>query len=309
MSVYVPLTPISGPTGEPGPPQQSVPPPPPKKSMALVWVLVTLVVMTVIAMSVGRYIFRKQMVDFGIDPDLMQKNPALAVAKAMVARNPDVYELVSVDDEKRLITIRNKQTGTTNTINMDDDPVVMSWIEANPNDGEFYIGRDKIAQADIPTRFKNLLKNNPDPDKVVYIKSGKLVKYGTVVSVADAIRDAGFDRVGVVAEKGASPRLLDWFPSYPNATVGVTQSSAGKDGESGIFDFSTNDSIETVVKFYEDKLKKEGLKVSTNTVQQSGVIRMGSLACEDAGNKRAAFLSAILEQGHTKIIVVIASKK
>jgi biopolymer transport protein ExbD len=35
----------------------------------------------------------------------------------------------------------------------------------------------------------------------VYIKSGVLVKYGTVVSVIDSIRDAGFDRIGLVAEK------------------------------------------------------------------------------------------------------------
>jgi biopolymer transport protein ExbD/biopolymer transport protein TolR len=39
------------------------------------------------------------------------------------------------------------------------------------------------------------------PDQVVYIKSGKEVKYGTVVSVIDSIRDAGFDRIGLVAEK------------------------------------------------------------------------------------------------------------
>jgi len=35
----------------------------------------------------------------------------------------------------------------------------------------------------------------------VYIKSDKQVKYGTVVSVIDSIRDAGFDRIGLVAEK------------------------------------------------------------------------------------------------------------
>ena len=86
----------------------------------------------------------------------------------------------------------------------DPDPNIIkdtSAVIAIPNDGEFYIGRDKVAQVDIPTRVKNILKDKPAPDQVVYIKSGRLVKYGTVVSVIDAIRDAGFDRIGLVAEK------------------------------------------------------------------------------------------------------------
>ena len=74
-------------------------------------------------------------------------------------------------------------------------------VIAIPADGEFYIGRDKVAQADIPTRVRNILKDKPAPEQVVYIKSGKLVKYGTVVEVIDSIRDAGFDRIGLVAEK------------------------------------------------------------------------------------------------------------
>jgi biopolymer transport protein ExbD/biopolymer transport protein TolR len=77
-----------------------------------------------------------------------------------------------------------------------------SAVVAIPKDNEFYIGRDKIAMADIPTRIRSILKDKPAPDQVVYIKSDKLlVKYGTVVSVIDSIRDAGFDRIGLVAEK------------------------------------------------------------------------------------------------------------
>lgn len=76
-----------------------------------------------------------------------------------------------------------------------------SAVIAIPDNGEFYIGRDKIAQADIPTRIRTILKDKPVPDQVVYIKSGKLVKYGTVVSIIDSIREAGFERIGLVAEK------------------------------------------------------------------------------------------------------------
>jgi biopolymer transport protein ExbD len=76
-----------------------------------------------------------------------------------------------------------------------------SAVIAIPKDGEFYIGRDKVAQADIPTRVRTILKDKPVPDQVVYIKSSLGVKYGTVVSVIDSIRDAGFERIGLVAEK------------------------------------------------------------------------------------------------------------
>lgn len=89
----------------------------------------------------------------------------------------------------------------------DPDPNIIkdtSAVIAIPDNGEFYIGRDKVAQADIPARIRTILKDKPVPDQVVYIKSGKLVKYGTVVAIIDSIRDAGFDRIGLVAEKEKS---------------------------------------------------------------------------------------------------------
>ena len=86
----------------------------------------------------------------------------------------------------------------------DPDPNIIkdtSAVVAIPNNGEYYIGRDKVALADIPQRVKTILKDKPVPDQVVYVKSSKGVKYGEVVAVIDQIRDAGFDRIGLVAEK------------------------------------------------------------------------------------------------------------
>jgi biopolymer transport protein ExbD len=310
MSDYVPLTPIGEPAGQQLPPQQSLPPPK-KKSNVMVWVLAVCGTLIVIVVIVG----------------LMQKNPGLAIAKRMVEANPDILEIVSVDDEKRLITMRNKQTSETFTLNMDAKEIGISialpkskYPDTDPNiikdgsavvkisqDNEFFIGSDKVAQADIPARIRNILKDKPPPDQVVYIKSGKGVKYETVVSVIDAIRDAGFDRIGLVAEKDSSPKLPGWFPSYPGAVLHETLSTERKDGESPSFGFSTNDSIEKVVKFYEDNLKQAGLKVTT-TAQKNGVVSKGSLASEDAGKKRTAFVTAISEKGQTQVTVVFASK-
>jgi biopolymer transport protein ExbD len=86
----------------------------------------------------------------------------------------------------------------------DPDPNIIkdtSAVVAIPNNGEYYIGRDKVALVDIPQRVKTILKDKPVPDQVVYVKSSKGVKYGEVVAVIDAIREAGFDRIGLVAEK------------------------------------------------------------------------------------------------------------
>ena len=86
----------------------------------------------------------------------------------------------------------------------DPDPNIIkdtSAVIAIPNNGEYYIGRDKIALADIPQTIKKILKDKPAPEQVVYVKSSTGVKYGEVVLVIDSVREAGFDRIGLVAEK------------------------------------------------------------------------------------------------------------
>jgi biopolymer transport protein ExbD len=296
MSNYVaPTTPIGGPAGQPLPPQQSFQPPPPKKLKVKVWVLVG----CVIAVFLGGYYVRNKVKEAGLDFELMQKSPALALAKVLVAANPDVLELVSVDEEQGLITIRNKKSGETSTVSINSttslDVKDASVVFAIPGDGEPYIGRDKIAQEDMPTWVRNILKDKPG--EIVYISSGKKVKYGTVVSVKDSIREAGF-----------SVKLPDWFPPYPGAVVQGAFSTKSKDGERTYFGFSTNDSIEKVVKFYEENLKQAGLKITTNTVQQNGVVSKGSLASENGDKKPIAFVTAISEEGQTQVTVVFAPK-
>ena len=76
-----------------------------------------------------------------------------------------------------------------------------SAVVSIPADNEFYIGRDKVAQADIPNKIKAILKDKKPDEQIVYVKSGKFVKYGTVVQVIDSIREAGFERIGLVAER------------------------------------------------------------------------------------------------------------
>ena len=86
----------------------------------------------------------------------------------------------------------------------DPDPNIVketSVVVAITTEGKFYVGRDPVQQVDIPQRVKGMLKDKPPAEQVVYVKSDKAVKYGLVVSVIDSIREADFDRIGLVAEK------------------------------------------------------------------------------------------------------------
>jgi biopolymer transport protein TolR len=76
-------------------------------------------------------------------------------------------------------------------------------VVAIPTDGYYYVGRDQIQGKDklvetIQGRMKNLKPGDP---QVVYIKGGTNVNYGEIVTVVNAIRDAGFESIGLVAEK------------------------------------------------------------------------------------------------------------
>jgi hypothetical protein len=55
----------------------------------------------------------------GLDPALIQRNPALAAAKIMTATNSNI-EIVSVDEGRQLITFREKSTGKTVTLNFNE---------------------------------------------------------------------------------------------------------------------------------------------------------------------------------------------
>jgi hypothetical protein len=106
----------------PPPPVPAGPVPPAKKSNVLLWVLVGIggcFALIVIAVLAGGLFLVHKAKQAGVDPELMQRNPALAATKIMTAMNPDV-EYVSMDEGKQEIVLREKKTGNTYTISFDD---------------------------------------------------------------------------------------------------------------------------------------------------------------------------------------------
>ena len=80
-----------------------------------------------------------------------------------------------------------------------------SAVIAITDKNEVYLGKDKLPNEDLASRLKEVLKDkfkDKPPDKqVVYVKADQGVPYGNVVKVIDAIREAQYDRIGLVSEK------------------------------------------------------------------------------------------------------------
>lgn len=118
------------------PPPQQPPVAPPKKTSPWVWILGgcgVLVVLIVLALVATGLFVAKKVKDAGIDPDLMKKNPAVAVTKMMAAMNPDI-EVLDVDEDRGIIRVRDKKSGKTMTMNFED--VKRGKIVMKGEDGE-----------------------------------------------------------------------------------------------------------------------------------------------------------------------------
>lgn len=105
-----PVPPASAPTPQPAAP---------KKTSPWVWVGVgcgVLFLIVVLVFVVGGLFLFKKGKDF---VKTAEKNPAVAAAKIAAAVNPEI-EVVDSDDDAGTVTIRNKKTGETITLNAED---------------------------------------------------------------------------------------------------------------------------------------------------------------------------------------------
>ncbi len=76
-----------------------------------------------------------------------------------------------------------------------------SVVIAIPDNSNFYIGKDPYPIEELGERVKTLMKDKTAAERIVYIKAGIDVDYGTVVKAIDAIRKQEIDRIGLVADK------------------------------------------------------------------------------------------------------------
>ena len=77
-----------------------------------------------------------------------------------------------------------------------------SIVISIPNDGEYYLGKQRVAKTDLADKVDRMLKNiKNEQDHIVYIKSGVKVSYGEVVGIINEVRKLGVDKIGLVADK------------------------------------------------------------------------------------------------------------
>jgi hypothetical protein len=274
MSNYVPPTaPMGQPPQYPGGPQQQgyyqAPPPPQQKSKTWLWVLGgcgTVILLGAIAASVLGYFAYKKTTEF---VEEAEKNPASLVAKMISVANPEV-EVVSVDEGKGVIVVKDRKTGKQVTVNLED-----------AKNGKFVFQEDGKDAVTIEAKGEG--------------ESGSVVLKS----------EQGSMKMGA----GSDAEMPGWMPSYPGASAQGNYSMKTKDGDSGSFHFTTNDSIERVIAFYEAELKAIGLTVNTTSWKANGAVVGGNVTGDERSNNRSVNVTLASDKGATQVTVVFAVKQ
>ena len=253
----------------PPPPQPPAAAPASKKRSPLFWILggclVLIVVAGIIAVSTGVFIARKA----GLDPALMKQNPGLAVAKMMATMNPDI-EVLSVDEDRGIIRVREKKTGKTMTMNLKD-----------AQNGKIVFQDDQNKNVEIQAQGEGEKAS-------VEIRSSE----GTM-------------RMGA----SAAGQLPDWLPSYPGAEGAGTFGFSAENGNAGSCAFKTGDSVESVASFYEGALKNAGFVVQKTTTQIPGKGSFIMLMAANDNTRRNVHVTAASSEEGTTINLSFETKK
>jgi biopolymer transport protein ExbD len=65
--------------------------------------------------------------------------------------------------------------------------------------GNYYIGSDKVSEADLPAKLQTLAQSNPD--QIVYVRADKVIPYGQVIALLGTVGKAGFYKISLMSEQ------------------------------------------------------------------------------------------------------------
>ena len=276
MSTNPPPVPPSAPpsmppSGQPYPYPAYQAPAPKKGVSPLVWILgglgvLVMLVLIVVAGSV--YFIANKAHQAGFDASSIRKNPALATIRMMAAMNPDI-DVVSYDDDKGYVTVREKNTGKTYTVNFED-----------AKKGKFVFSEDGKAPVTITA-------HGDGSSGTIEVKDsdGSIVKIGG----------------------GGPAKVPAWVPDYPGSEPQGAFSAQSGDGSSGSFVFKTKDPIDKVVKFYEEGFKQMGMKTTSTLTNADGKTGGGILSAEV--DKKSVVVLLGSDDGQTGVNVTFTAKK
>jgi hypothetical protein len=204
----------------------------------------------------------------GFDSGLMQNKPELAMAKMLVSANPDL-EVLSVDEDSGSIKVRNKKTGEALTVDLKD-----------AKNGKFVFLDEKNRKIEIQSQGEG-------ENAALKIQS-----------------DEGSVQMGA----NASGRMPGWLPAYPGAAAAGGMAFSKEGGNSGSCTYRSNDSVESVIAYYEDALKNAGFEVQKSTTPVPGQGSVTILSASDDKSQRKASVTATQMQGSTTITLTFESQ-
>lgn len=238
----------------------------PKKGLSpLAWVGIGCGVLLVLALAVFvvfGFFVKRQVDKFG-------DNPTLAAAEMVIRLNPEL-EVVDTDREAGTLTVREKATGKTMTMNAKD--IEEGRISFETEEGTFSVDSSS--------------------------EEGGTVK----------MTGKDGEETTIEAGSGAPKNLPAWVPLYPGGTVEGTFDSTGPDGRNVSFTVNTSDTPEEVLSFYEAKLEEAGLTVEKSTYQSEGQTG-GTLIGTSQDEKQTVQLIVSSDQGETSVVVSFTETK
>lgn len=260
----------AGPQAPPIQPAPNVVTGAPRKTSPVVWILVAVlglfVLFGIAVIGGGMFLVHKAR-QAGLDPALMRTNPALATAKLLAATNPDL-EVVSHDDGRGLVTIRQRSTGKTVTMNLDE------------------MKHGKITFREDGKDAVTLEAHGDGSTGSLQVKSGT-------------------ESLTMGANQGAPPA---WIPAYPNSKPANTYSVTGDGHTSATFQFQTQDAAKDVVAFYEQGLKHNGFTINAATTGDSGTSAGGLVTGKDTANNRTVLVTVGSDNKGTSVSVTYTQK-
>ena len=246
MSLPPPLPPPASPppTPPPAPPRAPAPPPPPvpvkggnRTLIIVLCVIVGIVLLIGGCVSTCTYFAAKKAKEYARDA---QRNPAYASLSLAAALHPDL-QVLSKDAMSGKITLRNKKTGETVTIDTNDytSENIGLALEKIARNSRSTVRETARNQSDTPAA-----PARADPAEEPATKPEPKISAGKAAAMTATLR-----------------KFPDYLPAYPGATTVESQLNNVMGMTMGNYAALTNDKTDDVLDYYEKKLTAAGYTI------------------------------------------------
>jgi biopolymer transport protein TolR len=106
-----------------------------------------------------------------------------------------------------MLTIPNLQSGITVNLPKAKNPLDApkadsseAMVVALNREGKIYIGKKQVQEAELYNQLSQRFSGG-EIDKSIFLKADTALAYGRVVQIVNGCRNAGVDRIGLMAEK------------------------------------------------------------------------------------------------------------